>query len=229
VVVPAHEEQESIGACLRSIALAAGHPHLAHVAVHVVVVLDDCTDDTADRAGVTFRHGRLDRLVVHSRNVGQARAAGIDRALGLTGGLELDRLWLATTDADTVVPPDWLARQLAWRDRGADAVAGTVRVTDWAEQPTSVRRRFLVRQRQLGTGAGHGHVHGANLGLAADSYCQSGGVPPVALAEDHALWAALRASGRHPVAAGDLAVTTSARRESRAPGGFSDLLRDLGT
>jgi SAM-dependent methyltransferase len=42
-------------------------------------------------------------------------------------------IWLATTDADTVVPPGWLRRQLSYAGRGWDVVLGTVEVADWAE------------------------------------------------------------------------------------------------
>ena len=48
----------------------------------------------------------------------------------------------ATTDADSRVPSDWLVRQLAHAERGADAVAGIVEIDDWREQPEAVRRRF---------------------------------------------------------------------------------------
>ncbi len=39
--------------------------------------------------------------------------------------------WLATTDADSVVPAHWLMAQLRHTERGARMVAGTVAVQDW--------------------------------------------------------------------------------------------------
>ena len=74
-------------------------------------------------------------------------------------------------------------------------------------------------------GDGHLHVHGANLGMVAEAYVAAGGVPPLALAEDHALVAALRARGSRLVATGRIPVVTSGRRESRTVGGFADHLR----
>ena len=44
-------------------------------------------------------------------NVGAARAAGMTELLRLTPGRDPAAIWLATTDADTVVPPGWLRRQ----------------------------------------------------------------------------------------------------------------------
>lgn len=46
VVVPAHNEEDSIRACLASILEASCDPHLAQEPVRVFVVLDCCTDDT---------------------------------------------------------------------------------------------------------------------------------------------------------------------------------------
>jgi hypothetical protein len=83
--------------------------------------------------------------------VGAARAAGVRAALAELGA----DLWLACTDADSEVPPDWLTRQLAHVRLGAEVVIGTVRVTDWAGQPAGVRDRFSAAYRPE---AGHRHT-----------------------------------------------------------------------
>lgn len=49
VTVPARDEAEHIGACLQSLAAAASNPRLDGEAVMVIVVADDCQDDTAAR------------------------------------------------------------------------------------------------------------------------------------------------------------------------------------
>lgn len=224
VVVPAHDEEESVEACLGAIARAARHLGLTKQTLHTVVVADACSDRTADRAE---RCG-TEVIEVSHASVGRARSAGLERLCQLATGLDPDDVWFATTDADTIVGPEWLARQLGWRARGFDAVAGTVRVASWIEQPSGTRAAFEAHQRKLGTGLGHGHVHGANLGFTAAAYRAAGSMPQIALAEDRALWHALAACGARTVAAPDIAVVTSARRESRASGGFSDLLRRLG-
>lgn len=217
VVVPAHNEQDLLPACLASLRRAAAHPALQHVAVHVVTVLDACSDDSGDHAP-----GFLE---VQARNVGMARAAGFAEVLRREAGRPLDELWLATTDADSTVPGDWLAEQIRLGTSGVDVVAGTVEVTDWSEQPDAVRHLF---SRSYGTpGGGHTHVHGANLGLSAAAYREAGGVPPLALAEDQALVDVLRSRARRMVATGRIPVVTSARRESRTVGGFADHLRAL--
>ena len=72
VVVPAHEEALSIGACLRAIRAAAKTPLLGGETVKVVVVLDACTDAT----GVVARSLGAATVSVDACNVGLARAAG---------------------------------------------------------------------------------------------------------------------------------------------------------
>ncbi|MBV9951497.1 MAG: glycosyltransferase [Acidimicrobiia bacterium] len=222
VVVPAHDEEARVAACLSGLRVAARHPLLAHKKVRVVVVLDRCRDrtgDTAERFGVEV-------IEVDHACVGSARSAGFARLLDRSAAPD-ERHWLVTTDADSTVPPDWLARLVAWRQRGADAVAGTVVVDDWSEQPPQTRQRFVRHQHAHGTGLAHQHVHGANLAISAAAYRRVGGIPQLPVAEDHALWAAVGAAGLRRVAAGDLPVVTSSRREGRAAGGFSDLLRSL--
>lgn len=217
VVVPAHDEQALLPACLASLRQAARHPALRHVAVHLVTVLDACSDDSGEHAP-----GALE---VQARNVGVARAAGFTEVLRREAGRPPGQLWLATTDADSTVPLDWLATQLDLARGGVEVVAGTVRVQDWTEQPATARRRFAATYGS--PGAGHLHVHGANLGLSAAAYLDAGGVPPLALAEDQALVDTLRSRARRLVSTDRIPVITSGRRESRTVGGFADHLREL--
>lgn len=218
VVVPAHDEQELLPAALRALRVAARHPALRRIAVHVVPVLDACSDDSGAVAP-----GAIE---VAARNVGLARAAGFAEVLRREAGRLAGELWLATTDADSTVPPDWLAVQLELARGGAEVVAGTVEVRDWSPQPAAVRARFTRTYGSPGTG--HRHVHGANLGLSATAYRGAGGVPALPLGEDQALVDAAHALGVRVVGTGRVPVLTSARRESRTTGGFADHLRTLG-
>ena len=103
-------------------------------------------------------------------------------------------MWLATTDADTLVPADWLVRHLRHAAAGWDAVVGTVTVTDWADHPPEVPPLFY---EHYATARGtHSHVHGANLGFRAEAYLAAGGFSPSPTAEDHALVDALTAAGQ---------------------------------
>lgn len=149
---------------------------------------------------------------------------GIARAAGAAHCLEAGARWLAFTDADTRVAPGWLAMQLAEARAGADAVCGTVGVHDWKVHgggAARLRERFA---RDYMARDGHRHVHGANLGVSAAAYLRVGGFAPLACGEDVALVAALEAAGARIAWSARPRVTTSARTDARARGGFGDTL-----
>lgn len=222
VVVPAHDEQLLLPGCLDALEAAVARLRTAdvpHLPVRVVVVLDRCTDGTA---GVVAARPWVEALPVEAGCVGVARAVGVERVLSHADA-PLESTWLAMTDADTRVPPDWLCAQLTHAAAGADAVAGTVRVEDWAEHPAETARRFRAAYRPV---EGHRHDHGANLGCSARAYRDVGGFAPLETGEDVALLAALERRHRVLRTAG-LPVVTSARRQARARAGFGAHLLGL--
>jgi len=221
VVVPAHNEETLLPACLAALRQAAGILGVFSVPVSVLVVADTCTDKTAAVAGASG--ARV--IAIGARNVGAARAAGMAELLRLTPDVDPSAVWLATTDADTVVPPGWLERQLRYAGQGWDVVLGTVTVADWDGHPPHVPAAFDALY-EFGDGP-HQHVHGANLGIRASAYLAAGGFRSLRTAEDHALLAAATEAGCSVLQASDITVETSARRRARAPLGFSHLLRSL--
>ncbi len=208
VVIPAHDEERLLGACLMSIRQTALHPALAGEPVRVLVVLDACTDGSAQ---IVTRFG-FDRLVIDARNVGVARA------LGAQALLAQQARWLAFTDADSRVAPDWLAAQLAL---DAEAVCGPVSVDDWRDHPASVRALWQARYRDAD---GHRHIHGANLGVSARAYQRTGGFPPLTCSEDVALVDLLVATGATIAWSAAPRVITSGRSDAHVRGGFGDTL-----
>ncbi|MGG5260344.1 glycosyltransferase [Phycicoccus avicenniae] len=222
VAVPARDEEQLLGRCLASLdtaraALASVRPDLA---VHVVVVLDRCVDGSAAVA----RAAAVEVVTGDLGSVGAARniGVGVGTRAALAAGVPPQATWVATTDADTVVPGDWLVQHVALAETGVDLVVGTV-VPDESVDP-----RVLVAWRaRHELGEGHRHVHGANLGIRADAYASVGGFAPVPLHEDVALVEAVRASGRPWVATDRARVRTSARTVGRARGGFASHLAAL--
>ena len=227
VVIPVHDEAEHLGACLAALdrALAAAP---AAVRAVVAIVLDACTDESADIARA-WATGVADRHVLSRdfRSVGRARAAGMELVLEALQGHRPSGVWLATTDADSQVPPTWLTDQLRLAAEGAEAVAGSIEVHDWSDQPPGWAERFRAHYEPPGSTDTHDHVHGANLGVRADAYLAAGGFEPLATGEDHALWNALRRARRRQISSRRLAVVTSARRVARAPHGFSGFLAEM--
>ena len=212
VVIPAHNEEQHISACLASILVAARHPQLQGREVSILVVLDDCSDAT----GTRVRAMDVPTLDASFRNVGKARATGAE--VLLEAGVQ----WLAFTDADTVVPADWIARQL---DCMADAVCGTVEVDDWDERGEGVRSRYLERYQFI---ENHRHIHGANLGLSAAAYKSAGGFQHLAAHEDVHLVADLERIRARIVWTASNPVVTSARKDYKCTGGFGEYLTSLG-
>ena len=211
IIIPANNEEAAIGACLKSVGAAAQCPELDGEQVLTIVVLDACTDDTA---AIAHLAGAI-TIQVDARNVGMARAAGARLALSLGAR------WLAFTDADTTVSPEWLHAQMRLC---SDAVCGTVGVGDWGVYGEPMRRHFDATYTDAD---GHQHIHGANLGVSAEAYHRSGGFEPLASSEDVALVKALQAVGARIAWSAAPRVMTSARKMFRAPGGFGATLLAL--
>ena len=216
IIVPARNEAERIGACLTAARAAA---EAAPVPTEIIVVADGCHDATATIAAA---HG----VTVLRTDVANASVA---RALGSAcAAPEPDHgVWLAHTDADSLVPETWLVRQLEHAARGYDLVVGTVEVDDWTEWPAGLRERYLhLYESSLRRGIPH--VHGANIGISAWAYHRLGGFPAIPIGEDRALVTAAEAAGLAVAYPTDPPVRTSGRRHARViGGGFHTFLAHL--
>jgi glycosyltransferase involved in cell wall biosynthesis len=210
-IVPAHNEQDHLKACIESLQAASRCPSLRGEEVLVVVVLDACTDASAR----IVRASGATAIEVDIRNVGAARAIGARLAL------DLGARWLAFTDADTEVDPAWLSTQLGLE---GDAVCGTIAVRNWDLYGERMERHFAATYTDRD---GHRHIHGANLGVSASAYLSVGGFPSLACSEDVAFVRSLQDSGANIVWSAAPRVFTSARRSYRAPGGFGATLERI--
>ncbi|HEX9065413.1 MAG TPA: glycosyltransferase [Streptosporangiaceae bacterium] len=220
VIVPAANEEAVIGRCLASVAAARSSLYRSSVRaqVQILVVLDDCVDATA---AIAARFADIRPLAIAARNVGAARRAGAAAALRSGHPSET---WLASTDADSEVPADWLTTMVTIASRGAHLVLGTVLPGDGLDAGT--RAAWLARHHLRDD---HPHVHGANLGIRGDAYLALGGWPPLSAGEDIDLAGrAARASHLRIVRTATIPVLTSPRRAARAPRGFSGYLSALG-
>jgi len=220
IMIPAHNEEACLPSCLAALHIAASHPALQGEAVRIHVVLDDCDDGSEDilkRWQLRHRGGPVALSYSHiaKRKVGAARASGADRLL--QEGVR----WLAFTDADTQVSPEWLVQQLKL---DVDVVCGSVAVDDWsphAGQAAMLRTHFSQTYNDRD---GHRHIHGANLGVAAAAYIKAGGFQSVPCHEDVYLVAALERIGARFAWSAAPRVITSARTDARARGGFGDTM-----
>ncbi|RLY91623.1 glycosyltransferase family 2 protein [Kocuria tytonicola] len=230
VVVPACNEEERVGRCMASVAAAVAHLRAGSPveppSVDVVLAADSCTDRTVERAWAAWGASclpegaaRLGVLSGQWRSAGGARAAAARHALAASPRPG----WIASTDADTAVPPHWLSHQLERAAHGVDAVLGTVE-PDPAECPEAVYRLW---QSEHTLAEGHPHIHAANMGVRAQSYERAGGFPPLECSEDEALVAGLHHTGARVEATDRIRAITSARLEGRAELGFAHHLLSL--
>jgi glycosyltransferase involved in cell wall biosynthesis len=217
VVVPVHDEEELLGSCLASVAAAVArlHAEVPGVVARTTVVLDRCTDGSAS---VAATYG-VDRVVVDAASVGVARAAGVERARALAPDRPPERVLVAGTDADCVVPDRWLVDLHALLSAGYDLVVGAVH-PDPADLPHTVLERWRERHRRP-----EAHVHGANLAFTLAAYTRAGGLQPVGLHEDVLLVQAMRDAGCRWTTG--TTVQTSGRTAGRVPGGFATYLAGL--
>ena len=248
VVVPARNEEALLPGCLAALSTAMDRweQHHAQGSAAVVVAADGCEDATvsvAERARHADPRLHVVELGDGEGGVGRARRAAAGHARGLFPDVPAERLWLASTDADSRVPADWLLAQTTTAGEREALVLGTVDVeleaggagsgegSGAAEGAAGTARHAALEAWRAAYrhGEGHPHVHGANLGLPWSLYEAAGGFPAVPEHEDVELTGAVRALGEERVIATDRArVCTSARLVGRTPGGFSGFLREAG-
>jgi cellulose synthase/poly-beta-1,6-N-acetylglucosamine synthase-like glycosyltransferase len=219
VVVPAQNAEMSVGPCIESIRGSCESAQLGDY--WIAIVADSCSDDTVARARRAV-DGVGEVLECDARSAGAARRLGVEAVLAHFAGRDLKQIWLANTDADTLVPSDWISVQLRLADAGVAAVAGIVKLAEGGSAAAHELYRATYLTRPDGT---HGHVHGANLALRADAYRDAGGWANLPLAEDHCLWNRLKRRGWRLSSPVNSFVVTSARLIGRARGGFADTMK----
>ena len=192
VVIPAYNEEKVISACLIAM-LAQDYPASAY---EVIVVDNASSDHTADVVRTEFPQVRL--VQEGRQGIAYARMAGIRAA---------NNEIIAATDADTLVPPQWLSRMAArYADRRIVAVGGTLIYSGgkmWLEKAADgINRSYqLVR-----------HLPGANISFRKSAYEACGGYSPeINVGDDYYISRQLARVGRLAFQ-NDNTVITSARR-----------------
>jgi hypothetical protein len=233
MVLPVHNEEGLLPAALasldRAIGRATGRRRAPGVAVlGVAVVLDACTDDSGGLVDAWRRRahhrGRVDIEVIDTdlRGVGQARGVGCQALLRRWSDTPAEHIWLATTDADSEVPGDWICAQLRARRLGGQLWVGGVSVDDWTDRAEGTAEAWQRHDE-----AELLPVHGANFGIDAATYLAAGGFRGLSTGEDRDLFERAVALGAEIGHDPRVRVATSSRREARAPRGFAHALTAL--
>ncbi|CAN5161884.1 glycosyltransferase family 2 protein [soil metagenome] len=219
IVIPVRNEEELLQRCLDSLSVAEWEARHMGARVRIVAVLDRCSDRSVE---IAVSDG-AEPVFSTAGRVGVTRGLGVAHALKHRRVLYPHKLWIANTDADSVVPANWITEQLRLAAGGYDLVVGAVE-----PDPDDLSAVDLLTWRsQHDFDADHPHVFGANLGVRASAYVAVGGFADVATGEDVALVAALRAAGVPEVRTSEPRVTTSGRSAGRAIGGFADYIAAL--
>jgi len=233
IVIPARNEEARIGACLTAL---AGQGNAM-----VILVVNNTTDRTGSVArDIAARFGLdltvLERTLPSYAGVGTARRIGCDHALQTMPALR----YLLTTDADCIVAPDWIARNLAHLQT-VDAVCGKVDliqaeadILDGMDPHLATLEgtyRALVQDIYARHAPGcadisgtHGEAAGASLALSKAAYLAVSGFAQVRCGEDRRIVRELRTASYKVRHADDVKVQASCRLTGRAVGGMSDAL-----
>ncbi len=239
VAIPVRDEAERIASCLIALAGQRGAPAPA-----VALLLNNCTDASAaivqalaPSLPLTIDLCCVD-LPLSRAHAGTARALAMRRAGAVAGPTGV----VLTTDADGIVPSDWLAQTLAALVRGADAVLGRA-VIDPVEArliPDALHQddarecayatlldeiTSLLDPDPADPWPRHTDEAGASIAVSAAAWRRVGGLRPVAYGEDRAFVAALRGHDCRIRHASEVWVSVSGRIEGRAPGGMADTIR----
>ena len=162
-------------------------------------------------------------------NAGRARAAAMALGLRETGENGL----LLTTDADSVPARDWVVRCTAALEH-AEIVTGRIvreqchdgrrqdRVEVYLDRLHALRRRLDPVPWEAGTT--HHFTGGANMAFRAEAYTALGGFAPLASGEDAAIIDEAARAGIRVRRDAATVVTTSSRRNGRAPDGLAAAL-----
>jgi GT2 family glycosyltransferase len=241
VAIPVRDEAERIGRCLAALS------RQSVPADHVVLLLNNCSDHTAEVVKeLPPAHHKLHiiecSLEESLASAGVARAMAMKHATSLVDSLRRDEAVILTTDADAEVPHNWIEANLGAIEQGADAVCGMA-VIDPLEALLIPRHLHEDDAREVAYGRlldetaslvlpdaadpwpRHTEDSGASIAIRASMLRRVGGVPCLHSGEDRALIGRLRlidARVRHDP---KISVVVSGRIEGRAQGGMADTIR----
>lgn len=243
IVIPVRNEAERIGSCLAAIGSQRGR---GANSLGILLFLNNCTDGTASAVAEIRRRLALPTRVIE-RDMAGAHAGWARREAMEAAARWLDESGSAdgvilTTDADSRVPADWVARNLAAIDAGADAVAGRIALDpdEAARLPDALHARgrlegayeallteleAVIDPRSDDPWPCHWTASGATIGVRLSAYRRVGGMPAVPVGEDRAFVDRLMAADARVRHAPDIVVITSGRLDGRAPGGAADTMK----
>ncbi|HKP32588.1 MAG TPA: glycosyltransferase, partial [Chitinophagaceae bacterium] len=122
VIIPARNEEKSIGACLNSLVNQSYPKNLLEI-----IVIDDHSTDSTPKIVKSFSEHtiRLISLVDHvDTEINSYKKKAIEIAINSSNAD-----WIITTDADSIASPQWIESMMAFqKSSGAELIAAPVKL-----------------------------------------------------------------------------------------------------
>lgn len=252
VVVPVRNEEELLPSALRSLTeqqTLAGNP-LSHDLYEVILLINNTTDRSVEIARrfqmlcPTFRLHIVERKFDKSHaHIGNVRRLLMDEACSRLESIGRPDRPILSTDSDSQVATNWIARNLEELGNGAEAVGGRVIVLPCEHYLLDPAARNLYRYDHLyrrlvsWIEAGldpephdlwprHHHHFGASLAVLAHTYKRVGRLPLRRHLEDVAFYGSLIRNDIRLRHSNKVRVFTSGRLAGRTRFGLASQLRD---
>ena len=163
VVIPAYNEEQYLGHCLAALARQTCPADR----FEVIVVDNGSTDATAE---IARRYGGVRVIAEPRKGVAHARQAGFATARGAI---------IASTDADTVVPPFWVERIMEHfrADPALGAVYGPVHWPDGRPMEQLLVRYPVTWGLWASNRVRHSLWWGSNFAVRREVFWEAGGFP----------------------------------------------------
>ncbi len=200
IVIPAYNEEKYIGLCLESLAWQQTHYP------YEVVVIDNNSTDKTKEVAESYKDKLNIRVITETRQGrGIARWRGFEEAAG-----EI----IFSTDADTILPEDWIERFMTYfKNPKTVAVTSLCNIDEPSSIDKAVFKFFqLLANEGHRIALGHYWLSGFSYAIRRDTYIQAGKIDKnLDSLDDIELGRRVRKLGKIQLVR-DLPVLTSNRR-----------------
>lgn len=164
IIIPAYNEEDYIGACLQSLTWQKTKTKFE------VIVIDNNSTDNTNKIAKSFKNKLNIRVIVEKKQGrGVARWRGFEEATGTI---------LFSTDADTILPEDWIERFMKYfKNKEIVAVTSLCNI----DEPSRVDKavfKFIMLLANEGhrIALGHYWLSGFSYAIRASTYVKAGGI-----------------------------------------------------
>lgn len=173
VIIPARNEERSIGACIRSILLQDYPQHLLEI-----IVIDDHSEDNTSGVVKSFAQENV-RVVSLKEHIDDNKARAFKK-LAIETGISISTgNLIVTTDADCTACPGWLRHIVRCYEAGAVLIAGPVCMNKGNGPLSSFQSLDFLCLQGITAASVHNGFHnmcnGANLAYSKTAFRAVGG------------------------------------------------------